>query len=62
MIQLCCTTALAIRHTQVDEIVVSSRLSQWALIINHTSQIPLLNEQTDDTSTDTVHILWKTDS
>ena len=31
---------------------VFPRLSRWALIINHTSQIPLLNEQTDDTSTD----------
>ena len=34
MIQVCCTTCLAIRRTQVDEIAVSSRLSRPALIIN----------------------------
>jgi hypothetical protein len=36
MIQVCCTTGLAIRRTQVDEIAVSSRLSRRALIINQT--------------------------
>ena len=53
MMQVCCTTGLAIRRTQVDEIAVSSRLSQF--FSDHkpdTSQVPLLNKQTDDTSTD----------
>jgi hypothetical protein len=36
MIQVCCTTGLAIRRTQVDEIAVYSRLSRRALIINQT--------------------------
>ena len=51
MIQVCCTTGLAIRRTQVEEIAVSSRLAGS----DHkpdTSQVPFLNEQTDDTSTD----------
>ena len=36
MIQVCCTTGLAMRRTQVNEIAVSSRLSRRALIINQT--------------------------
>ena len=52
MIQVCCTTGLAIRRTQVDEIVVSSRLSRRTAHKPDTSQVPLLNEQTDDTSID----------
>ena len=53
MIQVCCTTALAIRRTQVDEICGFFKVE--SADSDHkpdTSQVPLLNEQTDDTSTD----------
>ena len=49
MIQVCCTTGLAIRRTQVDEIKVESAGSDHK---PNTSQVPLLNEQTNDISTD----------
>ena len=53
MIQVCCTTCLAIRRTQVDEIAFFFKVESAGS--DHkpdTSQVPLLNEQFDDTSTD----------
>ena len=53
MVHVCCTTGLAIRRTQVDEICSFDKVESAGS--DHkpdTSQFPLLNEQTDDTSTD----------
>lgn len=53
MIQVCCTTCLAKRRTQVDGIAISTKLSRRTFIINQRHhRFPLLDEQTDDTFTD----------